>query len=53
MRYIVRLFRSNEVENIYYTNDCDEAHAMELEMRKLYGKDNVWVCDCLLEMLVG
>jgi hypothetical protein len=53
MRYIVRVVKGNDIVNIYNSNNYSSALAVEITAREIYGKDNVWICDCLEEILVG
>lgn len=51
MRYIVRAVKNGEIKNIYFTNDHSSAIAVERTAKQIY--ENVWICDCVMEMLVG
>ena len=51
MRYIVKVVKDGAIENIYFTNDYSNAFAVEKEAKQIY--DDVWICDCVMEMLVG
>lgn len=51
MRYIVRVVKDGEIKNIYSTNDHFDAIAVERTAKEIY--DDVWICDCVMEMLVG
>ena len=51
MRYIVRAVKNGEIRNIYSTNDHSNAIAVESTAKQIY--DEVWICDCLMEILVG
>ena len=51
MRYIVKVVKNGEIENIYSTNDYSSAHAVERTAKQIY--EDVWICDCVMEMLVG
>jgi len=52
MRYIVRAAKNGEIRNIYHTNDYSSAFEVE-KTAKLLNYDSVWICDCLMEILVG
>jgi len=51
MRYIVKAVKNGEIKNIYSTNDHSSAIAVERTAKQIY--ENVWICDCVMEMLVG
>ena len=51
MRYIVRAVKNGEIENIYSTNDYSSARAVERNAKQIY--DDVWICDCVIELMVG
>ena len=51
MRYIVRAVKNGEIKNIYSTDDYSSAIAIESTSKQIY--DEVWICDCLMEILVG
>ncbi len=53
MRYIVRVAKNQIIENVYYTNDYYKALQTEEKMIKTHGKDNVWICDVIQEILAG
>jgi len=52
MRYIVRAAKNGEIRNIYHTDDYSSAFEVE-KTAKLLNYDDVWICDCLMETLVG
>ncbi len=52
-KYIVRVAKNQIIENVYYTNDYYKALQTEREMIKTHGKDNVWICDVIQEILAG
>jgi hypothetical protein len=52
MRYIVRISHKGTIANQYFTNDYNDARAKEIELKD-YGYEEVWICDCLDEILVG
>ena len=53
-RYILKVNCGNgQIENIWSGNEVSEAIRLEAIAIKHWGKDNVWICDCLMEMLVG
>ena len=41
------------IENIWSGNDINEAHHYESIGIKHWGKDNVWICDNVQEVMVG
>ena len=51
MRYIVRVVKGGNIENIYSTNDLSSALAIERTAKQIY--DDAWICDCVMEILVG
>ena len=51
MRYIVKVVKNGEIKDIYSTNDYSSAMAVEYTAKQIYN--NVWICDCLVEILVG
>lgn len=51
MRYIVKAVRNGEIRNIYSTNDHSSAIVVEKNSKPYF--DNVWICDCVMEILVG
>ena len=53
MRYIVRFYDGIQIINDLSTNDLSVAIKREVELRKVYGNDKVWMADILLEMMVG
>ena len=53
MRYTVKLFKSEVIRNVINTDDFYRAHEIEQDLINEYGRDNVWVCDNLQEMMVG
>jgi len=54
MRFTVRVhIGEGVIRNVFHTNDQHIAIETELELRKEYGDDNVWIADSLLELLVG
>ncbi len=52
MRYIVKIAKNGEIKNIYHSNDLSDALVVEKTAKQLYY-DAVWICDCLMERLVG
>jgi hypothetical protein len=52
MRYIVKIAKNGEIRNIYHSDDYSSALAVEKTAKQLYY-DDVWICDCLMEKLVG
>jgi hypothetical protein len=54
MRYILKVNCGNgQIENIWSGNEVSEVIRLEAIAIKHWGKDNVWICDCLMEMLAG
>jgi len=51
MRYIVKVVKNGEIEDIYFTNDHSSAMAIKNTAKQIY--DQVWICDCLIEIMVG
>ena len=52
-RYTVRLFINGEIIDYLNTDDEVLAHTTEFELREKYGRDKVWICDVLVEWMVG
>jgi len=50
-RYTVRVVKNGEIENIYSTDDYSSALAVERTAKEIY--ESAWICDILMEMLVG
>ena len=53
MRYTVKFYNGIQIINDLSTNDLSVAIKREVELRKVYGNDKVWMADILLEMMVG
>lgn len=53
MRYTVRVAKKDGIKNIYQSDDYSSALAIEKTAREIYGQDNVWIADSILEILVG
>lgn len=54
MRFTVRVHIGRGIiQNVYNTNEQHLAIAKEIELRKKYGNDNVWIVDSIMEILVG
>jgi hypothetical protein len=51
MRYIVKVVKGSNIQNIYSTNDYSSALAVERTAKQIY--EDVWICDCLMEVLAG
>jgi len=51
--YIVKLYKWGEVRNVLRTSDRDKAVETETYLADIYGKDNVWICNLVDEMMVG
>ena len=52
MRYTVKLF-TDRIVNVMASDDLSEVVVTEHYYRNLYGKDKVWICDNIQEILVG
>lgn len=52
-RYVVKVSEGKRVSDAFITNDLSLAVSKERELKKTYGKDNVWIVDSLQEILVG
>lgn len=53
MRYLVRYWDGKNIINDLATNDCDAAYEREKELRAIYGRENVWTADAVVEIMVG
>lgn len=53
MQYTVKLFKWGEIRNVTHTDDISKANQIEQYLKPIYGKDNVWICDNLQEVMVG
>ena len=53
MRYTVKLFKWDVIRNVINTDDISRANKIEQYLINEYGKDNVWICDNLQEVMVG
>jgi hypothetical protein len=53
MRYTVKLVKWDVVRNVINTNDITRANEIEQYLIKEYGRDKVWICDNLQEVMVG
>jgi hypothetical protein len=52
-QYTLKVDNGDGIENIWSGNDINEAHHYESIGIKHWGKDNVWICDNLQEIMVG
>ena len=52
-RYTVKLYKDGEIIDYLNTDDGELAHATEYKLRKKYGRENVWLADAVIEILVG
>lgn len=52
-QFTVKINREGIIVNKLDTDNYSEALRCEEDMVKQYGKDNVWICDNLQEILVG
>lgn len=53
MLYTVNIVSEGIIKTILDTNDLDKAIQCELDAAEIYGKENVWVCDNVQEIMVG
>jgi|TARA_B110000503_G_scaffold125087_1_gene192311 hypothetical protein len=54
MLYIIKLVtKNNNILTAYSTNNMDLAIQKEFELRKIYGRENVWLVDTMQEISVG
>lgn len=53
MRYLVKYYNGVEIINDLRTNSLDEALTRERELRLVYGRENAWFADSVMEILVG
>lgn len=54
MRYTVKLhIGSGNIENVISTDCLAEAIKLEHDLQQIWGRDNVWIADSLMELLVG
>lgn len=53
MLYTVKIVSKGSIKNILNTNDLDKAIQCELDAAEIYGKENVWVCNNVQEIMVG
>lgn len=53
MRYTVRYYNGVDIINDLSTNDESVAVQREIELKKQNPNFNVWICDILLELMVG
>lgn len=52
-RYTLRVHYGGQIKNIWFGSKLSEAIRQEDIAIKRWGKDNVWICDNLEEMMVG
>ena len=52
-RYTVKLHKNGEIIDFLNTDDEVLAHQTEFKLRKIFGDDNVWIADAVIEILVG
>lgn len=52
-RYTVKLLKDGEIIDYLNTDDSELAYTTENKLRKEYGRDNVWIADAVIEILVG
>jgi hypothetical protein len=53
MRYLVRYYDGTNIINDLSTDSHSRAVDREFELRKTYGRENVWIADAVMEILVG
>ena len=53
MRYTVRYYNGKDIVNDLSTNELYIAIKRELELKKQNPQYKIWVCDSLMELLVG
>lgn len=53
MLYTVKINNEGVITNDLHTNDYFEALHHESDAIITYGKDNVWICDNVQEIMVG
>jgi len=51
--YLVRYWNGEEIINDFRTNSLSRAIAREMELKKEWGQDNVWMADLIQEIMVG
>ena len=51
--YTVKIVSEGIIRTILDTNNLDKAIQCELDACEIYGKENVWVCDNVPEIMVG
>ena len=53
MKYVVKFYDSKNIVNNLWSNDFDKILKRERELVAIYGKDNVWFADAVVEIMVG
>jgi hypothetical protein len=53
MNYIVRYYNGIDIINDISTNSYHTALIRETELRGIWGGDNVWIVDMIMELMVG
>lgn len=51
--YTIKLAIKADIINIFSTNSLSEAIQYETDAQDNYGKENVWICDNVKEIMVG
>jgi len=51
-RYTVKAVKGTEIQNLLSTNKYSSAMAVERTAKQL-GYDEVWICDNIMELIVG
>ena len=52
-RYTLKVDNGDNIENIWAGNEMSDAIHYEAIAIKYWGKENVWVCDNLQEVMCG
>ena len=52
-QYTVRVNDEGVITNDLHTNNYVEALQHESYLAQVYGKDNVWICDNIQEIMCG
>jgi hypothetical protein len=53
MRYVVKFWDGKNIIDDMRSNDFDKILKRERELGAIYGKDNVWFADVIVEIMVG
>lgn len=52
-RYILKYYDGTNIIKDYPTDDHRKALAKKMKLAEIYGHENVWIVDNLIEILVG